>query len=93
MRRFAGRADRYGDADPLTIVAERDEAVTVRRHLARLPERQRNALILRSSGMSYAEVAEVIGVNVSSVGTILVRAERAFRQTYEPASRGDGATT
>jgi DNA-directed RNA polymerase specialized sigma24 family protein len=47
-------------------------------------------LILRASGMSYAEVASAIGVNVSSVGTILSRAERAFRSTYEPATGHDG---
>jgi RNA polymerase sigma-70 factor (ECF subfamily) len=93
LRRFAGRAERYADDDPLDHVARRDEAAIVREHLARLPERQRTALVLRSSGMSYAEVAGAIGVNTSSVGTILSRAERAFRKSYEAANGRDGGST
>lgn len=93
LRRFAGRVDRYADDDPLDQVARREEAETVREHLARLPERQRTALVLRSSGLSYAEVASVIGVSASSVGTILSRAERAFRKSYEAANGRDGGST
>lgn len=93
LKRFAGRADRHADDDPLDHVARCDEANIVREHLARLPERQRAALILRSSGMSYAEVAGAIGVSTNSVGTILARAERAFRKSYEPTIGRDGGST
>lgn len=93
LMRFAGRADRHTDDDPLDHVARRDEADIVREHLARLPERQRAALILRSSGMSYAEVAGAIGVSSNSVGTILARAERAFRKSYESTIGRDGGST
>jgi RNA polymerase sigma-70 factor, ECF subfamily len=93
LKRFAGRADRHADDDPLDHVARRDEADIVREHLARLPERQRAALVLRSSGMSYAEVAGAIGVSTSSVGTILSRAERAFRTSYESTIGRDGGST
>ncbi len=83
LRRVAGRADVHASDDPLDLVARRDEADIVRQHLAGLPERQRTALVLRSSGMSYLEVASAIGVSPNSVGTILARAERAFRKSYE----------
>lgn len=81
LQRLAGRAESHetGD-DPSSIVAARDEADRIRQVLARLPERQRAALVLRSSGLSYAEVAEALGVRPGSVGTILARAERAFRE-------------
>lgn len=92
LKRFAGCADRQTDDDPLDLVARRDEAETVREHLARLPERQRVALVLRSSGLSYAEVASAIGVNASSVGTIVARAERAFRASYESTIGRDGGS-
>jgi RNA polymerase sigma-70 factor, ECF subfamily len=87
LQRIAGRREIgvEGHGDPAELAAERDEARRVREHLARLPERQRNALVLRSSGLSYAEVAAAIGVSPASVGTILARAERAFRASY-----GDG---
>jgi RNA polymerase sigma-70 factor (ECF subfamily) len=93
LRRFAGRADRHADDDPLDLVARRDEADIVREHLSQLPERQRAALVLRSSGMSYAEVASAIGVSANSVGTILVRAERAFRKSYESTNGRNGGST
>jgi RNA polymerase sigma-70 factor, ECF subfamily len=91
MRRLAGRASvqEAGD-DPLSIVTATDEAAQVRKCLAQLPERQRNVLLLRATGHSYAEVAEMIGVNPTSVGSILARAEKALRTTYEREFSGHG---
>ena len=51
--------------------------------LARLPERTAKLLLLRYAGLSYAEIAAALQVAPGSVGTLLVRAERAFIQTYE----------
>lgn len=67
------------DIDPEDAV---DQVARVRRVLAALPERQALILLLRHSGLSYAEIAAETAVAVSSVGTMLVRAERAFRQAY-----------
>lgn len=85
LKRFAGRADSrdHDDSDPAQLVADRDESRRVRDCLARLPERQRTALVLRFSGQSYAEVADALGVSVGSIGTILARAEKSFRTIYE----------
>jgi RNA polymerase sigma-70 factor (ECF subfamily) len=85
LQRFAGRADARDrdDNDPADVVANTDESRQVRECLARLPERQRTALVLRFSGMSYTEIATALGISVNSVGTILVRAEKAFRTLYE----------
>jgi RNA polymerase sigma-70 factor, ECF subfamily len=84
LRRFVQREPTGADAsaDPLHIVTDRDEAGRVRAALAQLPERQRNALVLRASGLSYAEVADALEVKPSSVGTLLVRAEQALRVAY-----------
>jgi RNA polymerase sigma factor (sigma-70 family) len=48
-----------------------------------LPERQRNALLLRHSGYRYREIAEALGMAAASVGALLARAERAFAAAYE----------
>jgi RNA polymerase sigma-70 factor (ECF subfamily) len=48
--------------------------------LARLPERSAVLLVLRYSGLSYAEIASALDVRASSVGTLLRRAEEAFRR-------------
>ena len=59
----------------------------MRRALLHLPERQRDCLVLRAEGLSYAEIAASVGVAPGSVGTILARAERAFKTEFL-ASRG-----
>ena len=51
--------------------------------LAQLPERSAKMLVLRESGFSYKEIAEIVGVSVGSVGTLLARAQEAFSKAYQ----------
>ena len=64
-----------------------DDAPTandVRRGLKRLPFDQRAALIMREvEGRGYAELADILGVTVSDVETLLFRARRALREELE----------
>jgi RNA polymerase sigma-70 factor (ECF subfamily) len=71
--------DRGAD-DPLTTVAADETRDEVRTILARLPERSATLLALRYSGFTYAEIAAALDVRASSVGTLLRRAEEAFRR-------------
>lgn len=64
-------------ADAVAVAETRDE---VRAILARLSERDASLLALRYAGLSYAEIAGAIDVRASSVGTLLRRAEDAFRR-------------
>lgn len=63
-----------------------DEVVTaeargeVREALSRLPRQQAVALVLRHSGLSYAEVALALGLSPTSIGTTVRRAEAALRK-------------
>ncbi|HKW77461.1 MAG TPA: sigma factor-like helix-turn-helix DNA-binding protein, partial [Candidatus Limnocylindria bacterium] len=52
----------------------------VRAALARLPDRSASLLALRYSGLSYEEIAAALGLQRSSIGTLLRRAEDAFRK-------------
>ncbi len=54
----------------------------IRTILAELPERQQTYLLLRSIGLSYAEIAQATGVAPASVGSLLARAEHEFRRRY-----------
>jgi RNA polymerase sigma-70 factor (ECF subfamily) len=38
------------------------------------------ALVLRASGLSYAEVAQALGVGIGQIGTLLRRAEETLRK-------------
>ncbi len=46
----------------------------LRAAIEKLPEQQRECILLRSAGMRYREIAEVMGINISSVGTLVGRA-------------------
>ncbi len=70
-------------------VERRETQTAVRRTLAQLPERQVQLLLMRQMGFSYAECATACDVAPGSVGTLLARAAKAFRQAYE-AETGPG---
>lgn len=70
------------EAGPSGQVERDEQRAAVRRALAEVPERQRECLLLRHSGYSYAEIAATLGIAVGSVGVLLGRAEEAFRLQY-----------
>lgn len=62
--------------------ATEEEREHVRQVLGVIGERDAELLLLRSSGLSYQEVAGALDLNPSSVGTMLSRAQQAFRKEY-----------
>ncbi len=56
--------------------------------LEELPERDRQVLMLRYSGYSYAEIAEEIAVNPPRVGSLLSRAVDKLRRRAEHKPNG-----
>lgn len=93
-KRAAGRLERAlvedresvvpdeGRDEPSEQVIIEEERIKVRTVLLAMGERSRNCLILRQSGLSYAEVSQTLGIALNSVGTTLARAEREFRDKY-----------
>lgn len=69
-------------------VERREEQAAVRAALARLSQRQAQLLLLRQMDFSYADCAAVCQVAPGSVGTLLARAARDFRQAYEDVVAG-----
>lgn len=64
--------------------AERREMETaVRQALAQLQPRQVQLLLMRQMDFSYADCAAAVGIAPGSVGTLLARAAKAFREAYE----------
>ena len=61
------------------------EAQLARRALEGLGERDREALLLKEEGLDYPEIAEALGLSVSSVGTTLARARRRLAECYDAA--------
>ena len=50
--------------------------------LGMLRHRQAALLVLRSDGLSYADIAAALNINAASVGTLLARAKLAFQKEY-----------
>ena len=68
--------------DPAETVQAEETRAQVRRAIDRLDDRDRQLLLLRAEGYSYRDMASVLGLNENSVGTLLARAKRAFREAY-----------
>jgi RNA polymerase sigma factor (sigma-70 family) len=66
--------------DVADVVVTAEERNRVRTALGALPEKQAAALVLRHSGLSYAEVATALSMSPGSVGTTVRRAESALRK-------------
>jgi len=62
--------------------AATEESDRVRLVLASLDARQAELLLLRNNDLSYAEVAAALNLNPASVGTLISRAQQAFRKEY-----------
>ena len=67
-------------ADVAEAVVTIEERNGVRAALARLPRTQAVVLVLRHSGLSYADVAAALDLSPTSVGTTVRRAEAALRK-------------
>jgi RNA polymerase sigma-70 factor (ECF subfamily) len=66
--------------DPAKQVEVNEDRRRVRQALARMAPKPASVLVLRASGLSYAEVAQALGVGIGQVGTLLRRAEIALRK-------------
>jgi RNA polymerase sigma factor (sigma-70 family) len=66
--------------DPQKQAELNEDRRRVRKALAKLPAKPATVLVLRSSGLSYSEIAESIGVGTGQIGTLLRRAEAALRK-------------
>jgi RNA polymerase sigma-70 factor, ECF subfamily len=67
---------------PEEIRSSQEERERVRLVLGRLHPQQAALLLLRSDGLTYGEIASTLELNPASVGTLLSRAQQAFRKEY-----------
>jgi RNA polymerase sigma-70 factor (ECF subfamily) len=75
--------------DVADAVVTLDERRRVRAALSRLPHKHAVALVLRHSGLSYAEVAVALELSPASVGTTVRRAESALRKELNRHASSD----
>ena len=67
---------------PFEILAEKEDQRYARIVLAQMNSRQSQLLVLRHSGMGYREIASALSLSPTSIGPLLLRAERDFEKRY-----------
>jgi RNA polymerase sigma factor (sigma-70 family) len=94
-RRRASREETVGAAEHTVVCDVAETVVTleersrVRTALGRLPRKQAVALVLRHSGLSYADVAAALDLSPGSVGTTVRRAESTLRKELNRHAASD----
>ena len=72
-----------GVPNPEFAAQRLEDAHRVRRALASLPQTQREALVLREvHDLSYADIAQVLGLSLANIKVTLFRARSAFQEAY-----------
>lgn len=92
---FTTMADANEPPSDVLVMRNQDRAL-VKQVLQQLSERDRQVLLLRYSGYSYQEIAEIINVKSETVGTVLRRALGRFKRQYhrqEGFKDADGSWT
>jgi len=69
-------------SNPAQVVELHERQYQVRRILVDMKPQAASLLFLRSAGFSYAELSQTLQIPVSSIGTLLNRAEKEFEKRY-----------
>jgi RNA polymerase sigma-70 factor, ECF subfamily len=68
--------------DALDSMLREERRSRVREVLGSLKPREAQLLLLRANGLAYKELAETLGVEPGSIGTMLARAEAEFERKF-----------
>ena len=74
-------ADSSPNANPETLVEQRDRVTLVRQIINQLPEKQRSVMQLRDfEGKSYKEIASILNISEEQVKVNIFRARQAIKK-------------
>jgi RNA polymerase sigma factor (sigma-70 family) len=77
-----GALDGAPEHRPAEIFESQEVHRLARLALAQMNPRRAEMLVLRYSGMPYKEIAKVLNLSPTSIGPLLLRAEREFEKLY-----------
>jgi RNA polymerase sigma factor (sigma-70 family) len=78
-------------SNPETLLLQKADRQSLSRALEKLPANFREVLVLREmEGLSYKEIAYVVGIPIGTVMSTLARARERLRQSLSQLSNSDG---
>jgi RNA polymerase sigma-70 factor (ECF subfamily) len=80
--RHESQTEHGASRTPEDVRAASEQSRRVTHVLASLETREAELLLLRTDGLSYTEIASTLDLNPASVGTLIRRAQQAFRKEY-----------
>ncbi len=78
--------------EPHDSLFDRERTMQVRRALASLPPRQRQAVTARAQGTGPSEIADDLGLSVAAVDSLILRGRRKLALAYQRVAGEGGAT-
>jgi RNA polymerase sigma-70 factor, ECF subfamily len=78
MKRQSCFTDPGGDPEHSALREER--SLRLSEAVGRLPEQERECILLRSSGLRYREIGEILGINTNRIGVLVHRAVARLRE-------------
>lgn len=82
------------DGNPEALLLQTDDVRLVNQAMGNLPSRSRELLVLREfEGLSYKELADVMGMPMGTVMSSLSRAREAFRSALDYEIKRSGTPT
>lgn len=79
-------------SDPETLMLQADGGTSIELAMSQLPERFRELLVLRElEGLSYRELADVMGIPMGTVMSSLSRARQALRRALDHERKQTGS--
>jgi len=77
-----GALEESPENQPPEIFGEQENRRVVRIAVAQMNPRQAELLVMRYSGMAYKDIAAALSLSPTSIGPLLLRAEREFEKHY-----------
>jgi RNA polymerase sigma-70 factor (ECF subfamily) len=84
-----GALEESPESRPAEILADKEERLMARAALAQMNPRQSQLLVLRYSGMAYKDIASALNLSPTSIGPLLLRAEREFEKRFRALTQED----
>ena len=84
--------DHVDGNEPHDALIDREQSADVRRALASLPIRQRQAVTARALGTGPVEIADDLGLSVGAVDSLILRGRRRLALAYRRVAGEGGAT-